>query len=93
MSFTHGEMGLGASVVEYEPHIFGLAFVIIGVVDGCRDTESSVRSILDKWRPWVHVTRGVIDDVLVCTSYYDRGRGRSDAVCEQRGRRGDMIGW
>jgi hypothetical protein len=75
VSFTHGEMSSGTSVVEYESHIFGLAFVIIGVVDGCRDTESSVRSVLNERWPWVRVTRGVVDDVLIRTGYYDWGRG------------------
>ena len=82
MSFTHGKVGPGARVVEYESHIFGLAFVIVSVVNWHRDAESSVRLILDKRRPWMCVARGVIDKVLVCTGYYNQGRGRPDAVCE-----------
>ena len=75
MSFTHGEVGSRASVVEYESYVFGFALVIVGIVDRCRDVESSVGSILDERRPGVGVVTGVVDDVLVCTSYYDRGCG------------------
>ena len=73
MSFTHGEMGAWAGVVEYESHVFGLALVVVSVVNGRGDTKPSIRSILDEWRPWVCVTCGVVDDILVRTRYYDRG--------------------
>ena len=75
MPFTHSEVGSGASVVKYEPHVFGLALVIIGVVNGHRDTESSIGPILDERWPRMHVMGGVVDNVLVRTSYYDRRRG------------------
>ena len=93
MSFTHGEVGSGTSVIEYEPYIFGLAFIIIGVINGRRDAESSVRPILNERRSWVHVTRGIVDQVLIFTSYYDWGRGRSDVVCKRRRQGGDVVGW
>ena len=48
MAFPHGEMGSWADIVEYKSYIFGLALVVIGVVDGRGDTESSVGLILDE---------------------------------------------
>ena len=74
MSFTHGEMSPRTGVVEYESYILGLALVIVGVINRRRDAESSVGSILDEWWSWVHVARGMIHDVLVCTGYYNWGR-------------------
>ena len=82
MSFTHSEVSSRAGVVEYEPHVFGLALIVIGVVDGHCKAEPSVRSIFDKRGSRVHVTRRVVDDILVCTSYDDRGCRRLDAVCQ-----------
>ena len=93
MSFTHGEMGSRASVVEYEPHIFGLALVVIGVVNRHRDAEPSIGAILDERWPWMCVMGGVIYDVLVYTGYYDWRCGRTDAVCQWWGWRGDVINW
>ena len=46
--FTHGEMSVWAGVVEYESHVFGLALVVVGIVNRCGDTEPPVRSILDE---------------------------------------------
>ena len=42
VTFTHSEVGSRAYVVEYESYKFGLPFVIVGVADGCRDTEPPV---------------------------------------------------
>ena len=75
VSFTHGKMGTGAAVVECKVHIFGFAFVVVRVVDGCGDAESSVGPIFDKWYTGVCVARRVIDDILVGAHYYD-GRSR-----------------
>ena len=74
MSSTHSEECAWAGVVEYELHVFGLAFVIVGVVDGRGDTESSIRPILDEWWPWVCVPCGVVDNVLISACYYHWGR-------------------
>jgi hypothetical protein len=38
MSFTHGEVGAGADVVEYEVYVFGLALVVVRIPDGRSDT-------------------------------------------------------
>ena len=81
VSFTHGEVGTWAGVVKYEPYILGPALVVVGVVDGCRDAESPIGPILNEWWSRMHVAQGVVDDVLVCARYYDRGYRRSDAMC------------
>jgi hypothetical protein len=49
MSFTHGEVGVRAAIVEYEPHVFGFTLVVVGVVDGHCDAESSIGSVFDEW--------------------------------------------
>ena len=72
VTFAHGEVGSGTRVVEDESHVFGFALVVISIVDGRRDTEPPVRSIFDERRPWVRVTGGIVDSVLVCAGYYDR---------------------
>ena len=71
MSLTHGERGSRAGVVEYKSDVFGLALVVVSIINGRRDAESSVRPILDKWWSWVHIAQGGVDDVLVCTCYYN----------------------
>ena len=73
VSFTHGEVGVWAGVVEYELYVFGFALVVVGVVNGCRDTESPVGPVFDEWGSWVRVTPGVVDHILVHASYYDGG--------------------
>ena len=83
VSFAHGEMGSGASVVEYEAHVFGFALVVVGVVNGRRDAELSVGSIFDERRSWVCVARGVVDDILVCAGYYDWGCRRANVMCKR----------
>ena len=57
MSFAHGEVGAWTSVVEYESHVFGPAPVVVGVVDGRRDTELSIGSVFDERGSWMHVAR------------------------------------
>ena len=37
VSFTHGKVGAGADVVEYEVYVLGLASVVVRIVDGCID--------------------------------------------------------
>ena len=74
VSSAHGEVGPWASVVEYKSHVFGLAFIVVGVIDGRCDAKPSIGSILDERWSWVHIARGVVDDILVCTSYHDRRR-------------------
>ena len=73
VSFTHGEVGTRASVVEYEPHVFGLAFIVVSVINGRCDTESSVGPILDEWGSRVCISCGVIDDIVICACDYNRG--------------------
>ena len=73
VSFTHGEVGTRAGVVEYESHVFGFASIVIGIVDWCRDAEPSIGLIFDKRRPRVCVTCGIVDDILVRAGYYDWG--------------------
>ena len=71
VSFTHGKVCAWAGVVEYESYVFGLAFVIVSVVDGHGDAESSVGLILDEWRSRVRVSRGIVNDVLIrARNYY-----------------------
>lgn len=53
---SHGEEGPWTRVVEYEPDIFGFAFVIVGIADGGCDAKLSVRPVLHKRWPWVSVT-------------------------------------
>ena len=72
VSFTHGEVGAGTDVVEYEVYVFGLALVVVCIVDGCADAESSIGPVLDKRWSWVSVAQSVIDDVWVGAHYYDR---------------------
>ena len=73
VSFTHGEVGAWAGVIEYEPYVFGFTLVVVGVVNGRRDTESPVGPVFDEWGSWVCVTPGVVDHILVRASYYDGG--------------------
>jgi hypothetical protein len=75
VTLAHGEVGPRASVVEYEVHIFGLALAVVSIVNGHRDAESTVGPVFDERRPRVCVMRGVVDDNLVSTGYYDRGSG------------------
>ena len=42
VTFTHSEMGARTRIVEYKSYEFGLSLVVVGVVDGRRDAESSV---------------------------------------------------
>ena len=74
VSFTHGEVGARAGVVEYESYVLGFALVVVSVVNGHRDTKSPVRPILDEWWPWVRVACGIVDDILIRAHYYDWGR-------------------
>ena len=37
VSFAHGKVGAGADVVEHEVYVFGLAFVVVRIVDGRSD--------------------------------------------------------
>ena len=62
VSFTHGEMGAGANVVEYEVYVFGLALVVIRIVDGRGDAESSVGPILDERWSRMSIAGGIVDD-------------------------------
>ena len=71
VSFAHGEVGAWADVVEYKSHVFGFPFIVVGVVDGRRDAKSPVGPIFDKRGSWVHVTRRVVDNVLIHAGYYD----------------------
>ena len=80
VSFSHGKMGAGADVIEYEVYVFGFALVVIRVVDGRRDAKPSVGPILDKGWSGVSVARSVIDDVLVGAHYHNWRSGRSNAV-------------
>ena len=57
VSSSHGEESLWAQIVKYEVYVFGLAFVVIRVADGCRDTESSVQPILHERWSGMGVTR------------------------------------
>ena len=82
MSFTHHEVGPRTCIVEYKPDVFGLPLVVVGVVDRRRDAEPPIRPILDEQWTGVRVTRGIVDDVLVRTCYYDRGCRRSNSMCE-----------
>ena len=80
MSFTYGEVGARAGVVEYELYVFGLALIVVSVVNGRRDAESPVGPILDEQWSWVCVTRGIVDDILIRASYYNWGRRRMDPL-------------
>ena len=73
MSFTHGEVGARTGVVEYESYVFGLALVVVSVVDGCCDAKPSIGPILDEWRSWVCVACRIVDDILIRACYYDWG--------------------
>ena len=84
VSAAHGKMSARADVVEYEVHVFGLALVIVRIVDGCRDAEPSIGSIFDERRPRMSVTRVVIDDGRVGAHYYDWRSGGPDALCQRR---------
>ena len=75
VSFSHGEVGAGTDVVKHEVYIFGLALVIVCIVDGRGDAESSIGPVLDERWSWVCVARGVIDDIWVGAHYYDWGSG------------------
>ena len=91
VSLTHGKVGVRADVVEYEVYVFGLASVVVRVVDGRSDAQSSVGPILDKRWSGVCVAWSIIDDVWVGAHYYDQRGRRADAMCE-RWWRGDVIG-
>ena len=73
VAFTHGEMGARAGVVEYESHVFGLALVVVSVVNGRGDAKPPVGPILDEWWPWVCIVCGIVDDILIRAHYYDWG--------------------
>ena len=91
VSDAHGEMSARTDVVEYKVDVFGLALVVVRVVDGCDDTESSVGPVFDKWWSGVSIARIVIDDILVGTHYHDRRSRGPDTSC-QRWWRSDVIG-
>ena len=55
MSDAHGEVSTRTGIVEYEVDIFGLAFVVVCIVDGCGNTESSVGPIFNEWRSGMRV--------------------------------------
>ena len=80
MSFTHGEVGAWAAIVEYESDVFGFTLVVIGVVDGRHDTKSSVGPVFDERGSRVHVTCRVIDHGLVHASDNNGGSGRPNAM-------------
>ena len=42
VAFAHSEMSAWTRIVEYKPYKLGLPLVVIGIVDGRRDAESSV---------------------------------------------------
>ena len=73
-------MGSWAGVVEYEAYVFGLASIVIRVVDGRGDAEPSVGSIFDERWPRVRVSCRVVDDFLIRPCYHYWGCGRSDAL-------------
>ena len=91
VSFAHGEVGARADIVEYEMYVFGLALVVVCVVDGRGNAKSPVGPVLNKWRSWVCVARRVVNNVWVGAPYYDRGSRRSDTVQEWRWR-SDVVG-
>ena len=93
VSFTHGEVGARAGVVEYKAYVFGLALVVVSVINGRRDAKSSIGPIFDERWPWVCVTCGIIDNILIHACYYDWGCRRSNTLRQRRQWRGDMIGW
>ena len=74
MALSHSEEDSGISVVQYESHILGFTVIVVSVVYGCGDAQSSIQPILHEG--WTRVSKpcGMIDDVLVCAAYYDRGR-------------------
>ena len=55
VSFSHGKVRTGTDVVEYEVYVFGLALVVVRIVDGRGDAKSSVGPILDERWSWVCV--------------------------------------
>ena len=75
VSFTHGKVGAGADVVEYEMYVLGFASVVVRVVNGRSEAQSSVGPVFDERWSQVCVARGIVDDIGVGTHYYDR-RGR-----------------
>ena len=92
VSFTHGKVGAGTDVVEYEVYVFGLALVVIRIVDGRGDAESSIGPILDEWWSRVRISCVIVDDLLVRSGYYYRGCRRSDALLQRWWSR-HVIGW
>ena len=92
VSFTHGEVGAWTTVVEYEPYVFGLALIVVGVVNRRREAETSIGSVFDERRSRMCITRRVIDYGLVRASDYNWGSGRSNTVCQCRRWGGDVIG-
>ena len=75
VSAAHGEMSARAGVIEYKMYVFGLALVVIRVVNGSGDAEPPIGSILDERRSGMGVACVVVDDILVGTHYDDRGSG------------------
>ena len=73
MPFAHSEVSSRAGVVEYKSHVFRFAFVIVCVIDGRQDAESTVGSVLDERQPGVCITRGVVDYDFIGTGYYNQG--------------------
>ena len=68
MADENGECEMGVWKGQAHEGITGGKVVTVGL-------------ILDERWPRVGVVTGVIDDVLVCTSYYDWGSQRPNAVC------------
>ena len=42
VTFSHGKVGSRTNIVDYESYEFGFPFVVVSVVDGCRDTEPPI---------------------------------------------------
>ena len=82
VAFTHCEVSPRTGVVEYEPHKFSLSFIVVSVVNGCRDTEPSVCPVFDERWSRVCVTCGMVNDFLVGAHYNDRRCRRSDALLQ-----------
>ena len=74
MSLPHGEEGSGVSVIQYEPHVLGLAPVVVSVIYGRQDAKSSIRPVLYERWAWVSESQGMVDDLLVGAAYYNQGR-------------------
>ena len=91
MPFPHSKVRAWAGIVEYEPYIFGLALVIVGVVNGRGDAEPSIGSVLDEQWSRMCISCEIVDDLLIRSRYHYRRCGRPDALC-QRWRSCDVVG-